>query len=451
MTAKSEKIEMTKEEIHDDISNAAPVVNQDKLAELKAKLAAKAKDAEKPKADRALKLGIIGLGQGGSSVAVEFFKLPNAYPTIVVNTARQDLDLLDIPDTQKIFLDTGVSGCAKDQSVGKEVAEVYYDTIATAVKRQLGDCQAFIVCSSLGGGTGSGSLPVVIDILNATQKPVLVLALLPMTSDDASIKSNSVNSLEALSDMLKSGSIANVICVDNAKIEEMYSDVSYMKFFELANKAIVEPLCEINKLSAMPSKNQAFDGAEFTRLLLEGRGCVSYSKITMPFGEDENPLSIATAIEGSLEANLLSNLDIKNAHLASLVVVASEKTWETIPSTHINYASAQFTAKCEGAIAVFKGYYVDNTVEDGVINIFSIFSGLSMPHQRLDFLRVETAQMAEVTKVKEAERTKALDQASNQKEKHISKIDEVKAKIAKSQSGFGKFLANNNTIDRRKK
>jgi cell division GTPase FtsZ len=449
MSAKSERVQMTQEEIHDDVSDT-PVVNQDKLAELKAKLAAK-KDAEKPKVDRALKLGIIGLGQGGSSVAVEFFKMPNAYPTIVVNTARQDLDLLDIPDTQKIFLDTGVSGCAKDQAVGKEVAEIYQDTISMAVKRQLGDCQAFIVCSSLGGGTGSGSLPVVIDILNATGKPVLVLALLPMTSDDASIKSNSVNSLEALSDMLKSGAIANVICVDNAKIEEMYSDVSYMKFFELANKAIVEPLCEINKLSALPSKNQAFDGAEFTRLLLEGRGCVSYSKITMPFGEDENPLSMATAIEGSLEANLLSNLDIKNAHLASLVVVASEKTWDTIPSTHINYASAQFTAKCEGAVAVFKGYYVDDTVEDGVINIFSIFSGLSMPHQRLDSLRAETAQMAEVTKVKEAERTKALDAASNQKEKHISKIDEVKAKIAKQSSGFGKFLANNNTIDRRKK
>lgn len=452
MTVKSERVEMAQEEVKDDITNDEPTVSQDKLAELKARLAAKnkEKEAENPKSDRALKFGIIGLGQGGSSVAAEFFKAPNSYPTIVINTARQDLDLLDIPDTQKIFLEAGIEGAAKDQSVGRDVAEVYRDTIASSVKRQLSNCRAFIVCTSLGGGTGSGSLPVIIDILNETNKPVLVLVLLPMTSEDASIKSNSVRTLEGLSVMLQEGRVSNIIVVDNSKIEDIYSGASYMDFFDLANKAIVEPFCEINRLSALPSKTQAFDSAEFTRLVLEGKGCISYSKTSISHEEGEDEIKIAMAIEASIEANLLSNLDIKEAHIGALVVVASKKTWDNIPASHINYAASQFAAKCEGAVAVFKGYYIDESVADGTIDILSIFSGLSMPLQRLESLRSEANHMAEVAKQKEVDRNKSLGQAASSKEKHISKIDEVKAKIAKQNSGFGKFIANN-TIDRRKK
>ena len=448
MSAKSENVAVAMEEVQDDLQEVQP--NQDKLAELKARLAQKTKEKEKPKSDRALRLGIIGLGQGGSSIAVEFFKSPNSYPTIVINTARQDLELLDIPSTQKIYLDAGVEGAAKDQSIGREVAEVYEETISTAVKKQLGDCQAFIVCTSLGGGTGSGSLPVVVDILNQIGKPVLVLALLPMTSDDASIKSNSVNSLEKLSEMLQEGKIANIICVDNAKIENMYSGASYMDFFELANKAIVEPICEINRLSATPSKNQAFDSAEFTRLLLEGKGCISYSKIAITHGENEDEFKLAMALDESLEQNLLSNLDIKDAHMGALVFVASRGTWSSIPAANINYASSRFSTRCEGAVAVFKGNYVSEDVEDGTVEALCIFSGLPLPMQRLELLRTEAGQMAEAAKKKGEEREKALGQAGSGKEKHLNKLEELSKKIEKQKSGFGKFLQQNQ-IDRRKK
>lgn len=453
MTVKSEKVDMNKEEINDDLTETeAPSVDTDKLAALKAKLASKAKEAEKPKKDKSVNFGVIGIGAGGSNVAVKFFKEPHLYQTLVINTARQDLDLLDIPDTQKIFLDAGVEGAAKQQSVGKEIAEVYRDTIASAVKKQLNSCQMFIVATSTGGGTGSGAVSEVVDILNETGKPVLLLALLPMASEDASIKSNSVNSMEQFADMVKEGKVANIIYADNSKIEQIYSDVSYMDFFDKANVAITEPICEINRLSAMPAKTQAFDSAELIRLLLDGNGCISYAKIEIDYQENEDPIKIAGAIQNSLETSLLSTLDIETANLASMVIVGSKATWDKIPATNINYASSIFTDKVKGAVAVFKGYYVDDAMEDDVLKIYSIFSGLHMPEKRLQDLRDETAHLADIAKKKEVDKAKSLSFSSGSKEKHMSKIDEVKAKIAKSNSGFGKFLANNNnTIDRRKK
>lgn len=452
MSAKSEKVEMVKEEINYDLTTgeaSVSAVDQDKLAALKAKLAAK-KEAEKPKKDKSVNFGVIGLGAGGSNIATAFYQEPHLYQTLVINTARQDLDLLKIPETQKIFLDAGVEGAAKDQSVGKEVAEVYRETIASSIKKQMGNCQMFIVATSCGGGTGSGAVSVVVDILNETGKPVLLLALLPMASEDASIKSNSVHSMELFADMVKEGRIANVIYLDNSKLEQIYSDVSYMDFFDKANAAITEPLCEINRLSAMPAKTQAFDSAEFIKLLLDGNGCISYAKIEIDYEENEDPVKIAGAIQNSLETSLLSTLDISTANLAAMVIVGSNETWSKIPATNINYASSIFTDKVNGAVATFKGYYTDDSIPNGILRIYSIFSGLHMPEKRLQDLREETSHLAAIAKQKEVEKNKNLNLTAGSKEKHISKLDDLKAKINKGNSGFGKFLANN-TIDRRKK
>lgn len=451
MSAKSEKVELAKEEIKDDLMDGQEVlsVDADKLAALKAKLAAK-KDPEKPKKNKSIEFGIIGLGAGGSAVASQFYKAPHSYQTLVINSARQDLDLINIPETQKIFLDAGVEGAAKQQSVGKEIAEVYREEIANKINKQLNSCQMFIVITSTGGGTGSGSVGVIVDILNEIGKPVLILGLLPMISEDASIKDNSVRTMEQFSEMVKEKKVANLIYVDNGKLEEVFADVSFMNFFETANSLITEPICEINRLSAMPSKTAAFDSAEFIRLLLDGSGCITYAKIDIDYKENEDPIKIAGAIQSSLDKSLLSTLDISTSNLAAMVIVGSNKTWYNIPATNINYASSIFTDRVNGALAVFKGYYVDDDMEDNTLTIYSIFSGLHMPEKRLEELRAEAGQFAEIARQKEVEKTKNLEATSAGKEKHLSKIEEVKAKIAKSNSGFGKFLSSN-TIDRRKK
>jgi hypothetical protein len=201
----------------------------------------------------------------------------------------------------------------------------------------------------------------------------------------------------------------------------------------------------------MASKTQAIDNAELSRLLLEGKGCISYAKVVVDYDEDNaDETTLLAAIEGAMEANLLSNLDIKTANLGALYIVASEKTWELIPSANVNYATSSFIGKCTGALAIFRGSYIDQ-MEDGKVNIYAIFSGLNVPHQRLEELRGEVGASDIIAKQKEAERDKSLELSTSGKEKHISKLEEVKAKIAKSNSPFGKFLSQNTVVDRRKK
>src|SRR5580692_3710169 len=112
------------EQIEDDVTEVQPVINADKLAELRAK----AKQQENKmaarivsKKDRSLALGILGSGQAGSRLAEAFHKL--GYDAIAVNTAMQDLKFIDIPDSNKLLLEYGLGGAAKEVEIGKAAAE----------------------------------------------------------------------------------------------------------------------------------------------------------------------------------------------------------------------------------------------------------------------------------------------------------------------------------------
>jgi cell division GTPase FtsZ len=246
--ATQSKIEtLNQEEIVNDIEK--PQVDEDKLAALKARAAQKRAEEESKNKEnfvppriveerqRSIRFGIIGSGQGGSRLSEQFFAL--GYPAVVINTAPQDLENIKIPEQQKLLLDFGLGGSAKDLSIGHDAADAYRDAINQLIQRHLSDVQMFIFCTSLGGGSGAGSVEVVVDILAQLGKPVVVLTVLPKASEDAQLKHNAWQTLSKLTKLFSDGKISNIITVDNAKIESLYSDVGPFNFFAVSNKEIV--------------------------------------------------------------------------------------------------------------------------------------------------------------------------------------------------------------------
>ena len=71
--------------------------------------------------ERSLVLGVLGSGQAGSRLAEAFYKL--GYDSVAVNTAMQDLKFIDIPDSNKLLLEYGLGGAAKEVEIGKAAAE----------------------------------------------------------------------------------------------------------------------------------------------------------------------------------------------------------------------------------------------------------------------------------------------------------------------------------------
>lgn len=442
--------DITDKKIEEPVKVEQPAIDEDKLAKLRAKLAAKNKDTEMAanhstvaKREKSINFGIVGSGQAGSRIAETFYKL--GYDAVAMNTAQQDLKFIDIPESNKLLLEHGLGGAAKDLSIGKEAAEKYRDQITELVNTQLADAQVLILGLSLGGGSGAGSCDTLVDILTATGKPLCVITVLPMDSEGAQTKSNALQTLSKLSKYAQTKKINNLIVVDNAKIEAVYNNVSQVDFFTIANKAIVEPIDVFNTLSSMPSTVKPLDPMEFGKLLIDGEGLSVYGTIKVHNYQEED--AIAEAVIENLNGNLLAaGFDLKQSKYVGVIVAANATVWKSVTAASINYALHLVEDQCGHPNETFKGIYVIDTPED-CVTIYSMFAGLSLPDSRISQLKKEVEGLKLVSKEKETKRNLSLDIDTGNQE--ITKVQEIKNKIAAKNSAFSK-LTSSTIVDRRK-
>jgi len=422
-----------------EINNDLEKIDQSKLNALKEMLKAKAEEKLPPviveKKRKALNFGVVGSGQAGSRVAEQFYNL--GYPTVAFNTASQDLENIALPEANKFLLEFTIGGAAKDLGIGYDAAETHKNEIANLIFDKLNDSDVLIFASSLGGGSGAGSTDVMLNVLNSTGKPVIVVAILPMSSDDAQTKQNSLETLAKVAQRVQAKEVSNLIVVDNTKLETIYSRVSHLDFFKVCNKAIVDLLDKCNHLSTQSSPEKAIDDMEFAKILTNGEGLSVYGEVSVPdWQEDET--AIARAIVNNFDNGLLaSGFDIAQARYGGVFLVANEEVWKQISRVSVDYAMALIREKASGHETILHGSYVDNEVKDNSVHIYSIFSGLGLPASRIDQLKKDVNDDAERAKVRVVQRDLNLTLDTG-KDKTVSKADEVRKKLELNNSKFTK-------------
>jgi len=451
MSTKTTIVTEETESITDDVSQEEvpekESVDDDKLAALKAKLKAKSED-DMPakiveKKTRSIRFGVIGSGQAGSRLSATYYK--HGYPAVAINTATQDLEHIQLPESNKLLLDFGLGGAGKDLEIGHSAAETYRDSINELVHNQLSEAQLIIFCTSLGGGSGAGSAEVIVDILSKMEMPVVVMTVLPMSTDDAQTKHNAITTLSKFTKMAKNRVIDNLIVVDNAKIESIYRDVGPLNFFSVSNEAIVDPIDQFNTLSSQASDVKGLDPTEFGKLFTDGQGLTVCGTMTVPnFSEDT---AIAEAVVENLSGSLLAaGFNLKQARYAGAIFVANKKVWNQIPNSSINYAMSMINDVCGTPLGVFRGIYTVDMEED-VVKVYSMFSGLGLPDDRINQLKNEAKERMATADQKDEERN--LNLKIDVGEETISEADSIKKKIQAKKSAFGK-LHGKAVIDRRK-
>lgn len=454
MSATSITEETKAEEMVDDITlekvkALEAEVDLNKLAALKAKSQAKQQENKMAakivsKKDRSLVLGILGSGQAGSRIAEAFYKL--GYDSIAINTAMQDLKFIDIPDSNKLLLEYGLGGAAKEIEIGKAAAESHRGEIMQLVNEKLSNAQVNVLCLSLGGGSGAGSCETLVELLSEMGKPLVVITVLPMDTEDAQTKSNALETLSKLAKLTQSKKVNNLIVVDNAKIEAIYQSVAQVDFYGTANKAIVDPIDMFNTLSSMPSSVKPLDPMEFSKIFLDGEGLTVYGEFSIDNYEN-NDTAIAEAVINNLSGNLLAaGFDLKQSKYVGYIVAANKEVWSKIPSSSIDYANSMVNDLCGSPKGVFKGVYVIDS-PDNTIKVYSMFSGLGLPSSRVDQLKKDAQELQLKVKSKDETRNLTL-QLDNNMNETVSAAQKVKEKIAAKSSSFGKFVVG--VTDRRK-
>jgi cell division GTPase FtsZ len=418
----------------------------DKLEELKKKLNSKGSQ-EKESFDMeevSIKLGVVGVGQAGSRIAQELGKM--GYPAYAINTSKQDLEYIDVPMERKLLLEGSLGGTGKDLDLGREIFLENYDIVQDFVDGVVDGNDMLYLCLSGGGGTGSSSVDTMVEIMTGTGAPVGVIYVLPKETDDAQAKKNALETLSRLAGMSQENTIANLIVVDNAKIEQIYADLSQAEFWDKANTAIVEPLHIFNSLTATASRHTSLDPSDFAKIISCG-DCSVYGVIEVENYMEETALAEAV-IESLNQSMLAEGFDISQARVGGIIVTGTKKIMDKIPAININYCYHMVSEQTKGA-SLFQGVYDVHTKSDSV-KIYTWLAGLGLPRKRIETLREESSRLEEVSSEKISNRKSqmTLDLGGDNTK---SATEEIHRKIQKKQSGFGRLQRGRSSLDRRRK
>ncbi|OHB57911.1 MAG: hypothetical protein A2173_06935 [Planctomycetes bacterium RBG_13_44_8b] len=340
----------------------------------------------------------IGSGQCGGRLVKSFHEL-GYKKVLAVNTTHHDLDLLEIPQSQKYLMDIGESGAGKDMERGKGAIQQYQQEILHLTRQTFGtQVDHIMVCFGAGGGTGSGSVVGLIEIakryaryigISNPNKNVGVIMTLPTVGEASSplVAENAYKVAWELSQMAAAGKISPLIIVDNDKINKMYPKMTVKSFWPTINNTVASLFDIFNRLSTFSSQYTSFDSVDY-RSILESGGCsiMGLTKVTK-FGDK---FAISEAVKKNLEKTLLaSGFDLPTAKVAGCIAVGGRKLMANVKGLqdNIDYAF-DVLSEITGKATIHRGVYEDGK---NSLRVYTIIGGLEAPTERLEELRSHMA------------------------------------------------------------
>ena len=222
-----------------------------------------------------MKLVVVGVGQCGGRIADEFAWLGRRSVSrrgfqvitdaFAVNTDEADLTGLKTirTDYQHRILIGGRKttghGVGKINELGAEIARDGGDKIIDAIRatKKFWETDAFLIVASTSGGTGSGSLPIVTQLIKERyrDKPVCALAVLPFEHEVNAEARGVYNTATCLKSVYQVADA--VFLADNQRY--LRKDASLINNMDAINKQIVAPF--YNLLCAGEEKRRKYIGA----------------------------------------------------------------------------------------------------------------------------------------------------------------------------------------------
>lgn len=230
--------------------------------------------------------------------------------TIAVNTDAQDL--LYASADRKILIGrdvTGGLGAGNDPEKGESAARAD----EAAVKDHIyGSNMVFVTCG-LGGGTGTGSAPIVAEIAKRMGALTVGIVTLPFTVEGSRRKANAEKGLERLR-----AASDSVIVIPNDKLLKLAPDLSIGEAFEVADKVLNDGIKGITELITKPGLVN-LDFAD-VRAVLENGGIAAIG-----IGESDSDKRAEEAVVDALNSPLL-DVDVTGARGALVNITSADIT-----------------------------------------------------------------------------------------------------------------------------
>ena len=188
---------------------------------------------------------VIGCGGAGNNTVTRISEVGVVgAETIAINTDAQDL--LYTTSDRKILIGKELThglGAGSDPKIGEEAARETERDIKDALT---GADMVFVTCG-LGGGTGTGSAPVVADIAKKLGALVVGVVTLPFSMEGNRRYDNAIGGLERLESVTDT-----LIVIPNDKLLELAPDLPLLTAFKVADEILTNAVKGIAELVTKP-------------------------------------------------------------------------------------------------------------------------------------------------------------------------------------------------------
>ena len=238
------------------------------------------------------RIKVLGIGGGGGNIVSEIAKLLKKADFLAANTDAQALrqvsrNIKKFPFGQEL---TKGLGCGMDARLGQLAAEQEKERIREMLK---GYDLCFLI-ATLGGGTGSGSLPVFAEACNATKMLTIGIFTMPFSFEGEKRKQLADEALVKVQPLLNS-----YVLLQNDSIFGIVGKDTPLKFaFGSMNKRLAEVLGGLLETLFFPGLINT-DFADI-KTMLQGKGRLSFLSSASATGEERAKTALGEALQNSL-------------------------------------------------------------------------------------------------------------------------------------------------------
>ena len=252
---------------------------------------------------------VVGCGGGGNNTINRMTEVGIVgVDTIAVNTDAQDL--LYTTSNKKILIGRELTkgmGAGSEPRLGEEAAREQ----ESEIKKALQGCDMVFVTCGLGGGTGTGSAPVVAEVAKKLGTLTVGVVTMPFSMEGHRRYENAVVGLEKLEQ-----AVDTLIVIPNDKLLELAPELPLHTAFKVADEILTNAVKGIAELVTKAGLVN-LDFADI-RTVMKGGGVA-----LIGVGESDTENRAIEAVEKAIN-NPLLDVDISGANGALINVIGGE-------------------------------------------------------------------------------------------------------------------------------
>ena len=299
---------------------------------------------------------VIGVGGGGCNAVRNMYDEKISGVTLAVcNTDSKSLAPSPVP--VKILLGEGLGAGGKPE-IGRSEAE---KNIADIEQLLSDGTKMVFITASMGGGTGTGSAPVVASVAKKMGMLTIGIVTIPFRFEK---KQKIIRALKGVDEMRKN--VDALLIINNERLCDVYADtpISVKESFARADNILKDAVMGISELITVNSNGGIdLDFRDVETTMRDGGGAI------MAMGRASGEKRVERAIQNALHSPLLYGSDISKAKRILFNIYSSEEAPIMVPEMQ---EIDDFFDSLDPYIEVIWGISSDNSIgEDAKVTILA--------------------------------------------------------------------------------